>query len=730
MMIKMIFRKATALTLVLVMILAMIASCANTDKDPVDSTTGPNSDNPADEATTAIYVDASAAEGGNGSEASPFATIAEAQAKIREIKANGSLPEGGITVYLADGDYDPIVFDENDSGEEGAPITYLAKNKLGANITGGIRLSKDDFKPADDAIKARLYDSAAADKLLQIDLKEYGLTAEDWGAAVNDRSNLNDVTEGELFINNERMPLGQYPNEKWITAPATTDGSEDAKAELALDADSLAHVAKWQKADDIWVHGYLSVSYFDAASKVSITDNGIILNDLNGKAVVDHSNGHGAVWFWFYNVLEEIDSPGEHYIDRENGILYLYEPEDFDTASIVLSVKNKELVYGTNVNYVSFKDVAFTATRGEAIRLYTSNNITFDGCLVAGIGSTGISADGTKITIQNSEVHDIASYAVGVSGGDSQKLIQNENLVYNNKIHDFGQLTRTYRPGIALNGCGGTASHNEVYNASHTALMYAGQLATFEYNEVYNVCMETLDCGAFYAGRSLSWYGTKINHNYFHDIGTMDIPGAKENYFRAAGIYLDDGLSGVEVVGNLVENTTGRGIYIGGGRDCVVSNNLIINGQIFAMEYDSRMWDAVFTDYGWFSFANLDAMLADIAKILDSENGDIWKERFPSMADAVLEYVDQDPSNPKLMISPVNNVVTNNVYIGQKRIYVDAIENEKFASYNTISGNWVIKTNNLVDYESGNFDVKEDANMWKHVPDFKQIQWRSMGLVD
>ena len=85
---------------------------------------------------------------------------------------------------------------------------------------------------------------------------------------------------------------------------------------------------------------------------------------MNGKEVVDHSNGHGAVWFWFYNALEEVDSPGEYYIDRENGILYLYEPENFDTASIVFSVKTKELVYGTNANYISFKNVAFTATRG------------------------------------------------------------------------------------------------------------------------------------------------------------------------------------------------------------------------------------------------------------------------------------------------------------------------------------------------------------------------------
>ena len=68
-----------------------------------------------------IYVDVNAKEGGDGSESSPFKTIPEAQAKIRELKSGEGFPAGGITVFVKDGEYqitEGLVFTEADSGTE------------------------------------------------------------------------------------------------------------------------------------------------------------------------------------------------------------------------------------------------------------------------------------------------------------------------------------------------------------------------------------------------------------------------------------------------------------------------------------------------------------------------------------------------------------------------------------------------------------------------------------
>ena len=131
-----------------------------------------------------IYVDSNAKNNGDGSEAFPFKSIPEAQAKIREIKAGEGLPTGGITVLVKDGEYaiaEGLVFTADDSGTAKAPITYVSESEFGAKITGALLLSADDFEPINAEETARLMDKTAADKIVKVDLAKYGLTAEDWG---------------------------------------------------------------------------------------------------------------------------------------------------------------------------------------------------------------------------------------------------------------------------------------------------------------------------------------------------------------------------------------------------------------------------------------------------------------------------------------------------------------------------------------------------------------------
>ncbi len=118
-----------------------------------------------------IYVDANAKDGGDGSEAAPYRSIPEAQAKIREIKAGEGLPSGGVTVLVKDGEYkvtEPITFTEEDSGTEDCPITYVSENEFGAVITGGIILSAEDFEPLSAEEKRYLLKNTQKTELLRL----------------------------------------------------------------------------------------------------------------------------------------------------------------------------------------------------------------------------------------------------------------------------------------------------------------------------------------------------------------------------------------------------------------------------------------------------------------------------------------------------------------------------------------------------------------------------------
>jgi hypothetical protein len=66
-----------------------------------------------------VYVDAAAAEGGDGGAAAPFRTVAEAQGRARELQAAGIDGKPGINIELKEGRYEisePLAVTPADNG--------------------------------------------------------------------------------------------------------------------------------------------------------------------------------------------------------------------------------------------------------------------------------------------------------------------------------------------------------------------------------------------------------------------------------------------------------------------------------------------------------------------------------------------------------------------------------------------------------------------------------------
>lgn len=73
------------------------------------------------------YVDPSAPDGGLGSETKPFNSIEKAIEMLREKLNIIEIPEGGICIVLAEGEYrfsETLVFSSADSGKDGKYVTY------------------------------------------------------------------------------------------------------------------------------------------------------------------------------------------------------------------------------------------------------------------------------------------------------------------------------------------------------------------------------------------------------------------------------------------------------------------------------------------------------------------------------------------------------------------------------------------------------------------------------
>ena len=126
-----------------------------------------------------------------------------------------------------------------------------------------------------------------------------------------------------------------------------------------------------------------------------------------------------------------------------------------------------------------------------------------------------------------------------------------------------------YQSAIYLNGVGIRVTHNLHPQRAAHGDHFGGNDHRIEFNEIHDVCRESNDAGAIYGGRDWTMRGTKVRHNYFHDISGFQGRGC-------VGVYLDDQLSGIEIRGNLFCKVT-RAAMIGGGRDCSIVNNVFVD---------------------------------------------------------------------------------------------------------------------------------------------------------
>ena len=200
-----------------------------------------------------------------------------------------------------------------------------------------------------------------------------------------------------------------------------------------------------------------------------------------------------------------------------------------------------------------------------------------------------------------------------------------------------------YTPGISLNGVGNRATHNLIDNAPHQAIGFGGNNHLIEFNEIHSVCYESNDAGAIYSGRDWTMRGTVIRYNYLHDITGFEGRGC-------VGVYLDDMYCGTEIVGNVFYRVTSAA-FIGGGRDCLIENNIFVECQP-AVHIDARAlgWASAGAD-GWVKEGKEKSTLSGI-----KYNQPPYSERYPRLVNILAE----DPAAPR------GNVVARNICVGGK----------------------------------------------------------------
>lgn len=504
----------------------------------------------------------------DGSISSPVATIEQARDIIRKMRISGKCENRPVSIILREGEYrtDGLELGLVDSGTENFPLTIKNYDGEKVRITGGVDIAADKLSKASAAVTSKIIDEDAREHIMAVNLYENGVT--DLGE-ISRRGHLiseNALAQAEVSMGGSDMKLAGWPNDGFVGMdsvvsygyrknPTDGDDGKNILAGCSFTYSGYNRPTLWENPDKAWISGSLGPNFaYDYYPVESVSGNTVILKE---GAVVDYYSKH---YFRFENVLEELDTPGEYYIDRENGMLYIYMPEGSDADSkITVSAAKKDLISITNAKNIRIDGIEINSGRAGGITVSgASSQIVIDGCKIHSFGANGVTlGKSTFSTVKNCEIYDIGKNAVSVSGGNYSKLISSGNRIVNNDIYRFSQLEKSYTSGVyvAYQSVGVQVLNNHIHDAPHAGIIFYGVNNRIAYNEIDNVVKEFHDMDAIYVNNyDMPWErGNVIEHNSIHDLGKETFV-ANEKQMNVAAIRTDNNGHGLTIRYNLFYN--------------------------------------------------------------------------------------------------------------------------------------------------------------------------------
>ena len=525
-----------------------------------------------------FYLSPYGTESGTGTLCNPFLTLERAVSAVRNYKNDngGVMPAGGVTVWMRDGLYpveETLKFGTLDSGVEGGDVVYRAYPGESPRLHGARILDPAWFTEVDDssAVWDRI-DTSARGNLVQVDLTAHGIS--DFGELQN-RGFGGSVASGalELFFGGQPMQLARWPDPGENSSDADNGFcyTEEPLTENSFSF-SGTRMQRWVDAEAPWLHGFWGHLWADWHAQVTN------INHLTGAIKVDDFGNYDIepdMPWYALNLLEEITMPGEWYLDRDSGILYFWPPDDIEENEICVSMLEEPMIQLNAVQHVIFRDLTFELSRSSFVSISGGSYNRVIGCTMRNTGISAATASGYRNGFNGCDVYDCGDGGISISGGSRQTLSGVENYVRNCTIHNFGRWVWTYKPAVSIGGnsVGHVVSHNHLYNAPHSAILFGGSCNynRIDNNHIHDVCLWTSDAGAVYGGRDIGAHGSVIRNNFIHHISSGFASG-----WGTQGIYLDDTLAGIEVFGNICYEVATGGIQHGGGRDVVMKNNVLV----------------------------------------------------------------------------------------------------------------------------------------------------------
>jgi hypothetical protein len=583
------------------------------------------------------YVATNGNDNNAGTLAAPFQTLEKARQAAMQTKGKAV-----VVVYFRGGEYyfQRMFSLTNKNWDSTKSLLISSYQGEPVSFSGGIQLDNSKISPLKDPAVLQRLKPEARSHVFVTSLADQGIN--DVGVMRSAGFGHDKLSsQSELFINGQPGILARAPNSGKLQVGAvdSTGGlvrSHDSSSKGAIFHFNYAPAAQWSKdgTKNIWVSGYFNVGWSDETVPVASLDDGTIqLAAPTVYGVFSSTKGPNNLdrdklairGFYFFNILDELDTAGEYYIDPVRKLLYFWLDSKSAATSIHLSILQDPMILITNLSNISFEGITFEYAKAAGVLVRNSAKISFRHDNFSDLGMDGIITSNCQGTIvDRCKFLNLGASGVIVDGGNRANLVPANNVVVNSEFYHTGRIFRSFNPAVTIAGVGNTVTHCYFHDLAGQAITYLGNNHIITDNYIKNVCTEFSDVGAVGTGRDPSSAGTTIANNFFENVtGGPDL--------MVNAIYIDDGSGGIKVRNNVFlrcgtsgdENSTfGFGaIHINGGSDNDFLNNIFINDKI---GFSGGLW----SNDRWIAYLNNDYIKKVTTKDVNIQS-DTYQKTYP-----------------------------------------------------------------------------------------------------
>ena len=595
----------------------------------------------AENDVTYIYVSSCGNDENDGSENWPLKSISKAKDKAETI-------QGRVEVRISGGEYrfsDTLILSEK---SENIRFVGYGDDKV---VFSGVE-EITDFDDVTDEKILKLLPLSTKNKIKCVDMSEYG----DLGQMPIMGNTTN--VKIEPYADGKPMNIAKFPDDGYLKVGTVKYSSVNEYPVFTYSDDRLDLLTD---VENIWAYG--GFGHYWACYSLDLSEIDIENRELKFNTKFPYMSKKGQEYI-LYNVIEDLDSEGEYYIDRENKKMYFYPYAGM--KKLQLSVLAKPIITIDSTSRIEFENIEFAYSSDKAINIKNSLEIMVKNCKFYNLGKNAVSiSGGNDITIYGCDITKTGVNGISINSGDRKTLTHANVVVDSCDIYDNARRANSSTSCISLYGCGNTVKNCKLYNMPHFAIAAQGNEHTIIDNEIYNVCNKNYDCGAIYFHGDWGYCGTVIENNYFHHIYGRN---GKTGTRGARCVYFDNLVSGNVVRKNIFAYVE-EGVFVHGGRNNEKTDNLF---------FDCTKTATLEAISGIEEFSQSADMIAKLTAVPLMSG--VWYARYPYLSQIYSEYKKGDETYKYAK----DNVIKGNILYNSGSVFM----NVKYSlPYSVMTGN-------------------------------------------